>query len=176
MEAKHWLPAGLIKNPKERPCLRCCILITWIFQSSAASLISVFLYWEEMNQNKSEYFCSCLISDKYDSGIGLSRRISAGVQLWRSIINVPVFLFACFGATRSSPGGYICNDPGKMRWTAHRFFVFLFFGLLLHHAKLSGSIICVPTTLSRVSVHYWLTKMEGYKVHMNLHLLGQAHH
>lgn len=49
-------------------------------------------------------FASRLISEKDDSGIVFCGLTSAAVQPGRSIINVPVFLFACFGATRSPPG------------------------------------------------------------------------
>lgn len=52
-----------------------------------------------MNQNESEGFCPRLVSDKNDSGIVFCGRISVAVQLGRSIINVSLFLFACFGAT-----------------------------------------------------------------------------
>lgn len=60
--------------------------------------MSVCLYWEEMKKKESEDACPRLVSDKDDSGIVFCTRNSAAVQLGRSIINAPVFVFACFGA------------------------------------------------------------------------------
>lgn len=51
-----------------------------------------------MKKKESEDACPRLVSDKDDSGIVFCTRNSAAVQLGRSIINAPVFVFACFGA------------------------------------------------------------------------------
>lgn len=52
-----------------------------------------------MNPDGSADGCSRLIPDTYGSGLVFCGRIPSAVQLGPSIINVPVFLLACFGAT-----------------------------------------------------------------------------